>query len=122
MLQPIIIQPWLDKSPKYSLQVDPPSISFTTDQVGSAYEQIVSIKNNGYVDVPISRIPAVKDFVLSPQKDSTVIRAGDAFYLGISYHPSVEAQTQETSFELVFGCGDPLKLVVPISVVNALSP
>lgn len=115
--QPIIIQPWLDKSPKYLLQVVPVALLFAKQNVGeSSPRQTVSIKNAGYADLQIDKILSHKDYIISPVGDSSVIRASETLLVDVIYRPTSGTVDLDASLQIKFGCGIPLSVLVPLTV------
>lgn len=112
-----IIQPWLDKAPKYSVLVEPPQLGFTQSEIGeSSFKQTVSITNKGYADLQIDKIMSHKDYIFSPVGDSSVLRHGETLLVDVIYRPIAGTVDPGASLQIKFGCGIPLSVLVPLSV------
>lgn len=112
-----IIQPWLDKSPKFALQVLPPSLSFSSETVGgSSDSQTVAITNKGYAKLQIDKIMSHKDYIFSPVGDSSVIHQGGTLLVDVIYRPTPGTIDPDASLQIKFGCGIPLSVSVPLNV------
>lgn len=112
-----IIQPWLDRAPKFALQVVPVSLSFGSEVIGeSSDKQTISIKNVGYADLQLDKILSHKDYIFSPVGDSSVIRQGETLLVDVIYRPTTGTVDPDASLQITFGCGIPLSVLVPLSV------
>ena len=113
----LVIMPWLDKAPKYSISVIPPMLVFARIDIGESSErQTVSLSNEGYADLQISKLHAHRDFVFSPVGDSSVIRAGKTLKVEVFHRPTTESFEDAAVLKVDFGCGIPLSVAVPLSV------
>ena len=112
-----IIQPWLDKAPKYSVLTEPPQLVFTQSKLGeSSLKQTVSITNKGCADLQIDKILSHKDYIFSPVGDSSVLRHGETLLVDVIYRPTSGTVDPKASLQIKFGCGIPLSVLVPLSV------
>lgn len=113
-----IIQPWLDKAPKQALKIIPNSLSFEPGLVGeSSDKQTISIINEGYVDLQIDKIVSRKDYIFSPIGDSSVLRHGGTLLMDVIYRPTSGTVDPDASLQIKFGCGIPLSVLVPLTVI-----
>ena len=112
-----IIQPWLDKSPKFALETSPSSLSFGSEIIGKSSEkQTIGITNRGYADLHIDKILSHKDYIFSPIGDSSVLRHGETLLVDVIYRPTSGTIDPDASLQIKFGCGIPLSVLVPLSV------
>lgn len=118
-----VIQPWLDKAPKYSLQVTPSSLVFVPEpDIITTPKQSVLITNKGYVDLQVDKIHAQQDYVFSPVGNSSVIKVGETLEVDVYLRPATEFPITESVLQIDFGCGVPLNVSVALTVVERPSP
>lgn len=112
-----VIQPWLDKSPKFAMQIEPTQLSFGSEVIGeSSDKQTVIITNKGYANLPIDKIFSHKDYIFSPVRDSSILRSGDTLLVDVIYRPTSGTVDPDASLQIKFGCGIPLSVLVPLNV------
>lgn len=84
-----VIQPWLDKKPKFQVSMTSPSVVFPLQDVGTRSEiRKVSIVNTGWKSVRVKKIVTSGEFVSSTSNTSRLLERGEEMTISVFFFPT----------------------------------